>query len=866
MNAALVELKESRERLIAQFSDEVISEDFEESYTEIIDQYFRTSLQESGLGSRLFKGENPFALVALGGYGRKELCLQSDIDVMILFGSKMPSDAKDLSNEFFLPLWDLGLDLGYGIRNSKDCLTLAKSDFEVLTSMMDARFICGDSPLFLSLMEDLNKKVITKKKTALGKWLEAQDKIRMDTFGDATYLLEPNLKEGIGGLRDYHHILWLSRAFFHLAIPRDLEYSGKLSDKEYQGLRKNLRFIRLVRNHLHNLSGRKNDRLGFEYQEEIANRLGFRHKENLIAVEQFLGNLHAGMTSIKSLHRSFARSNLPKGRRNRKAVSNKESTEGFHTFHDEIDFDSATSIIASPHLLLKIFEQSALSGYDLSMEAMRLVREFLYLVDDKFRRSDDSIQCFLHILNADYASKALDQMFETNFLDAFIPEFGQVKDRVQFDTYHVYPVGRHQLETLRYLRHLDHQKDMLLLDTFSDLPNPEPLFLAGLLHDIGKLRKDHAIRGVSIAKKILKRFNYDSLKTGDILFLIRYHLLLAETATRRDLDDEKVVVQCARTIGSTERLKMLYLLTWADSKATGPKAWNEWVANLVQELFFKILHILEKGELATQDATHLVEETRGQVRRLLKSKMAPQDLEKCFEVMSPQYLLNTNPGEIAGHLAMVKELNEKLHTKKTTAFILETRENGSDESWVVTFLAKDRPGLFSDLAGVLALNNLSVLSAQIYTWRDGTALDIFRVSSPPDPIHPEKTWERARMDLQNTMKGKLSLAYRLDQKSGRSILSAPNPPSRPPRVIIDNEASDFFTLIEIFADDRVGLLYRVTRILFDLKLDIRIAKISTKVDQVADVFYVRDLDGQKVEDQSQVEEIKEALLHHLQKG
>jgi [protein-PII] uridylyltransferase len=311
---------------------------------------------------------------------------------------------------------------------------------------------------------------------------------------------------------------------------------------------------------------------------------------------------------------------------------------------------------------------------------------------------------------------------------------------------------------------------------------------------------------------------------------------------------------------------MLYLLTWADAKATGPRAWNEWVANLVQELFFKILHILEKGELATRDASHLVEETRGQVRRLLKNKMAPQDLEKCFEVMSPQYLLNTNPGEIAGHLTMVKELKEKLHTKKTKAFILETRKNESNESWVVTFLAKDRPGLFSDLAGVLALNNINVLSAQIYTWRDGTALDIFRVSSPPDPIHPEKTWERARMDLESTMKGKLSLAYRLDQKSGRSILSAPNPPSRPPRVIIDNEASDFFTLIEIFADDRVGLLYRITRILFDLKLDIRIAKISTKVDQVADVFYVRDLDGQKVEDQSQVEEIKEALLHHLQKG
>lgn len=866
MNPALVELKESRERLVAQFSAGLVSEDFEKSYSSIMDQYFRRGFQESVLGDKLFQGNRPFALVAVGGYGRRELCLQSDIDVMILFSSKIPSEAKDLSNEFFLPLWDLGLDLGYGIRNYKDCLALARSEFEVLTSMMDARFICGDSPLFLSLMEKLNKKVIPGKKTAFGRWLEAQDRIRMDAFGDATYLLEPNLKEGMGGLRDYHHILWLSRALFHSEILRDLERSGKLSQNEYQELNKNLRFIWLVRNHLHDLSGRKNDCLGFEYQQDIAKRLGFQDRKNLIAVEQFLGKLHASMESIKSLHRAFTKSNLPQGRGDRKAAPKKETKEGFHLFYDEVDFDSDMSIEASPHLLFRIFEQSALSDHDLSIKAMRLVREFLYLVDDTFRRLDESTQSFLRILNADYAAGALDQMFETCFLDAFIPEFGHVKDRVQFDTYHLYPVGRHLLETFRYLNQLAHQKDMLLLDTFSDLADPEALFLAGLLHDIGKQGKDHAVRGVGIAKNILKRFKYDSHKTEEILLLIRHHLFLVETATRRDLNDEKVVVQCARTIGTVERLKMLYLLTCADAKATGPRAWNDWVANLVQELFFKILHILEKGELATQDATHLVEETRGRVRRLLKNEMAPQDMEKCFEVMSPQYLLYTTPREIAGHMVMVNKLKEKWHRKDTKAFILETRSSESNESWIVTFLAKDRPGVFSDLAGVLALNNINILSAQIHTWRDGTALDIFRVSSPPDPIHPEKTWERTRKDLENTMKGKLDLAYRLDRKSGRSILSAHNPAPLPPRVTIDNDASDFFTLIEVFADDSVGLLYRITRILFDLRLDIRIAKISTKVDQLADVFYVRDLDGQKVEDPGQVEEIKGALLHGLQKA
>ena len=205
----------------------------------------------------------------MGGYGRKELSLHSDIDILILFGSKIPSSAKGLTEDILYPLWDVGLELGYGTRTIKDCLRLSKDDFEVLTSMMDARFLCGDSPLFLDLMANLQKKFVSKRKTVFGRWLEDLYQIRMDTNGDASSVLEPNLKEGIGGLRDYHHILWIAKAFFSLMAPRDLEYSGKLSHKEYLGMRNYLRFIWLARNHLHQLSGRRNDRLDFEYQEKI---------------------------------------------------------------------------------------------------------------------------------------------------------------------------------------------------------------------------------------------------------------------------------------------------------------------------------------------------------------------------------------------------------------------------------------------------------------------------------------------------------------------------------------------------------------------------------------------------------------------
>src|SRR5512136_1493034 len=305
------ELKHARSELISLFSAGEVSETFQENYTEIIDHYFRRSVQESEAGQKLFRDKMPFALVAVGGYGRRDLCIHSDIDVLILFDSKVPSSANRLAEEIFYPLWNLGLDLGHGIRFIKDCLTLASENLEALTSLIDARFICGESPLYLSLTERLGKRVLPKKGLTFSRWLEEQNQMRMAVFGDASHLLEPNLKEGIGGLRDYHHLLWLAKAFFRVRTPKDLEYSGILSHKEYANLESHLKFIHLVRNHLHRESARKNDRLTFDHQERIAKTLAFKDQDGLLAVEQFLSQLHASMASIKSLHRSFVFTHFP---------------------------------------------------------------------------------------------------------------------------------------------------------------------------------------------------------------------------------------------------------------------------------------------------------------------------------------------------------------------------------------------------------------------------------------------------------------------------------------------------------------------------------------------------------------------------
>ena len=667
-------------------------------------------------------------------------------------------------------------------------------------------------------------------------------------------------------------MLWLASAYVGLREPRDLVFLAKLSNKEYQKLQQQVTFLLLVRNHLHHISGRRNDRLIFEYQDKIAGRIGLRDQKESRAVEQFYSKLHATMAAIKSLSHSFIVSHFPIKKIEQKRAQTVDINPGLTLDKGELAFCSASDILSNHFLLMSIFEHGARLGHSLSLEAKRLVREFLYLVDAPFRESIGVVNSFLQIMTEPWHTfETLDQMMEVGFLGTFIPEFDRVKNRVEFDAYHIYPVGMHTLHTVRYLKDVADENDILLKSLFIDLLRPEHLLLAGLFHDIGKIGSNHTLKGAEITRTILKRFNFDEDAREDICFLVRHHLLLVETATRRDLNDEKVIVQCARTIGSLERLKMLYLLTWADSRATGPKAWNEWIANLIQELFFKALHILERGELATQDAASRVEQTKSEVRNTIGSILNDQVLENYFEIMPSRYLLNTPSRKIVHHLDLAIRLKAGRQSDKTERkgksneefFIFKASREEPGDCWEITFLSEDKPGLFSNIAGVLALNNINILSADIYTWRDGTAVDVLRVTNPQDSLFVQEAWNKISEDLKDALTGRVPLESRLQQKAAPSILTTLKKPSRPPQVIVDNGSSDFFTVIEVFADDHIGLLYRMTYTLFNLGLDIHLARISTKGDQIADIFYVRDMEGQKVEDKKRVQEIKKTILHQL---
>jgi [protein-PII] uridylyltransferase len=835
-------------------------------HAEILDDYFRESFARSSVGPRMRMDKNPYAFIALGGYGRREQCLHSDVDVLLLFTKKIPEEAKELIQEIIYPLWDLGLEVSYSTRTLKDCINLATQDFEVLTSLMDARFLCGISFLYLDLIEAIRLKILARRSTAFLQWLVERSQERHTRFGDSSFLLEPNLKEGLGGLRDYHVMLWIARVKYQLREPRDLEYLGHLSHQEFQSISLALDFIWTVRNWLHHAARRHCDQLYFEYQVAISRSMGFKAENGQQPVERFLGALHGHMEFLKQQHLSLVSRVLPRKQRLPPALTNRRlALSGIDLVQDALSFESSEALLENPYLLLTIFEQSASLGLPLSVEARRLVKEFRHLIDDDIRSSPRAAQVLKRVLEAPVGSfDVLEEMLNTGVLVSLIPEMGGLIHRIQYDEYHLYPVDKHSLRTVQVLKDFgspgaDHQ-DALYHQILAEIGRPDLLLWAGLFHDIGKTLpgQDHARHGAELAREIFRRLHFSGPDIDTTAFLIREHLLLVNTATRRDLNDEKTVVQCARQLGDVDRLRMLYLLTVADSRATGPKAWNDWIAVLFKELFFKVLHILETEELATPAAVNIVAKKKDELFHVAQF-LSRDELGKLFEQMSLRYLHSTSVKDMVRHIELYRLLDEG-------DSVLETHPHRGSKYRSVTVCAKDRPGLFSRIAGVFTLNNLNILSAEIYTWRNGIALDIFKVTAPPDLLREEDTWIRVRANLRAALKGELDLELALEEKVRAYQAARSHTGLRPDRIVVDNRASDFFTIIEIYTHDFPGLLYKVTNALFRCRLNIWVAKIATKVDQVVDIFYVRDFDGQKVDSPEEVAAINKAIRGVLTAG
>ena len=837
---------------------------FLDEHAHLIDDYFRQSYEKSVVGPKMDIAKNPYAVVALGGYGRGEQCVYSDVDLLFLFEKKVPRVAEELVREIVYPLWDMGLDVGHATRSVKECVAMARKDFEVLTSILDARFICGMSPLFMKLMDQIRAKFINLKPDMIVSWLVETNHERHRRFGDSSYLLEPNFKEGQGGLRDYHTMLWIAKIKSGIKQRRDLEYYGYFSHDDYARLSEALDFIWNVRNRFHLMMNRKSDQIHLEQQRKLAEVMGVAPVNGHLPVEYLLGELHKHMEFVKQQHEMFLFEMEQQKRLNRKNKGLKTTAvKGLKFNRGMLNFISPEKILNNPRLLIDIFVESAVQKAPLSSEAKRLVQDFDHLIDDRFRNDPEVVRQFERILiRSARAFEVLNQMLNTGFLVRFIPEFKDVVNRIQFDQYHLYPVARHLLYTIRIMKSFDADAaapaDPLAVGLYHELKKKKLLLWAALLHDIGKGEptSGHSERGALLAEKILLGKGAPPADAKTVAFLVEHHLLLIQNATRRDINDEETALSLARTIKKVELLKMLYLLTVADSMATGPKAWNDWTSSLLRNLFLKVLNVLTHGELASGKAVRAVEKKRQAVSDIMGGKMPADRLETLIGFMSPRYMLYTPVDNIPRHLSLYDALGDH-------PFVWEVEKSEDADTRTVTICAKDRPGLISRIAGVFTLNNIDILDVQVFTWRNNIALDVFEVNPPPDPLFEDERWERARRNLEEALADRLNLGDALQRKKNDTTPIQPYTAHRPTEIVVDNQTSSFFSIVEVVAFDFPGLLFRVTDALFKCGLDIWVAKIATKVDQVVDVFYVRDFDGQKVDAPQQVEVVRAAIMEVL---
>ncbi len=765
------------------------------------------------------------ALVAVGGYGRSELAPASDIDLLILHVGLDLAEIEGLAERVLYPLWDSGLTVGHAVRTPEECLQIAAERLDAATAMLDARPLAGDEALWEETRARLLAWAREDPRTFADR-LQENARERRERHGSVSHLLEPDLKEGAGGLRDAHSLGWLGGVLGEQRGLPTLDGVGLLRSAEREAVDAAEEFLVRVRSGLHLETGRKTDRLFLDQQPSIARAMGFEDEPGLRAVDGLMRAVFEHARQVEHVTGTVFDRYL-RGESHPRDVE--ETPEGvLRAFGD----------VARERGVLSAALLDRIEGMD---------------IPDPVPWSEGVRDGFLTILRAGREGvRVLEAMDRIDLLGRFLPEWRSVRCRPQRDPYHRFSVDVHLLEAVagmgRLLEELD-PGDLVAAEARAAVGDPDALLLGALLHDIGKTGEgEHVPAGARVAASALDRMCLPSHTRDLALFLVEQHLLLSNTATRRDLEDDDLVLDVAATVGDPERLAALYLLAVADAGATGPLAWTPWRATLVRELVGKVQRVLERGEMGAETAVRLAARS-DEIRALLATK--DRDAVERFLARVPRtYLLTVAPEQAAAHFPLVSPPVGSLEIR--TAAGTGTRPG----TYSLTVVAADRPGLLSRIAGALSLAGLSILTAQVFTTEDGVAVDVFEVEGAFEPEIGEERWREFRNSLRKALEGRVSLEYRVAEK--RAYYPKPRA-DIPVEVRVDNAASDFFTVIEVGAPDRIGLLFDITRTFAELQLDVHLAKVATYGARVVDAFYVRDVLGQKVEDPEHVEELRRAL-------
>jgi [protein-PII] uridylyltransferase len=782
-----------------------------------------------GIGARV-------AVVALGGYGRQSLCPGSDLDLMVLHGERRAERVREVAEGMFYPFWDAGLPLGHAVRTVRECLGAFAERLDAATALLDARLVWGDEQLPADLQRNIDRSV-GRDRAAFLERLRGGRAERLEAHGSCSQMLEPNLKESTGGLRDIHTVGWVHRTILGSETATDPETADLLRFPEARRLEEAEEFLVRLRSALHLETGKRSDRLFFEHQPFIAERFGFEETSGLGAADALMRGLFQHARQVEHVVES---------------VLDRALLRVDVRAHGHVE----SAAPSRPEDVVLAFARVAEEGKPLDSGSQDAIEE-AELGEPPYLWSEQTRRAFLEILAAgDRGERALEAMDRLGVLSRFIPEWEPVRCRPQRDPYHRYTVDVHLMRTAAETARLlstGGGDEPVIAQAIAGVQDRDAMLLAAFLHDIGKTGEGpHVEAGVLIAGRVLERIGVSASTRDHVLFLVGHHLLLSDTATRRDLSDENLVLDVAARVGERERLAMLYVLTVSDAVSTGPHAWTPWRQALIRELVGKVDHVLERGEMGSDTAAQLD-------RRIadLRDSLGAEDqaaVDAFVRRLPRTYLLTVSTENAARHFRLLSSRIGAVELRT------EARVGERTGTYDLTIVAADRPGLLAKIAGALALHGLNILSARAFTTEDGLAVDLFAVEPVFEDEVDEDRWRRFRTDLRKSLEGRVSLEYRVREKRRHY----PRPEAVAPiSVTVDNDASDFFTVVEVSAPDRIGLLYDVAQAFRELALDVHVAKVVTYGGRVVDAFYVRDLFGEKVEDPEHIREIERALTARL---
>ena len=829
-----------------------------------------TAMMDEALQTAFGEGKSTVAVLALGGYGRAELCPHSDIDVMVLCGSgDEKEEAEATARSFLHLLWDAGVDVGHSVRSIDDVLAQWGANIDSWASMLESRFVCGNRTLAASFHAAVEEKAVPDKSGWFIEGVFAELDNRHERYGSSVKLLEPNIKKSAGGLRDLHAPFWLFRGTDRSwltplgadrpAMARFVEELGRRGDLDRESAEKGvaaLAFLFRTRHEMHFHRESLHDTLEYALQLDVAEALGFGPRAELRSVEIFMRDYYLHTRTVYSLSRRLCQKFREVTDPPRRPTFLSKRIAPFLFLHDGV-IGAATGIdrLERPEDLMEVFALSAERDAEIDIRLRAIVERSADVITPDAARSAALAVKFRRILDSRRVALTLQAMNEPGILGRYIPEFGDLVAFFQHNVYHYFTADEHTLIAVARAESLREQHGVMH-EVFRNLRRKDLLYLAILLHDIAKPRgvADHEITGVSMAEEILRRMGMEEA-IPTVTFLVRHHLVMEQVAFRRNVYEADTIREFSARFERPELLDYLYVLTYADLSAVNINVWTEWKSTILQELYLRTAEVLRRnlrGEAVDEfhQARHV--EAVEHVVDALSAAMPREDIQRHLDgIQSAAYLAVFSEDEVRSHI-------HRTATDQSVQTLFAHSEGYTE----VTVIARDAPFALSRCCAVLAANDATIFDANVFTRDDGVIIDRFRVSDATTRLRlDQRVCDKISADLDEVMKGTLDVNHLFEAHKRKWKRRPKLPPNPTVRTEVAFEDNPRYTIIDVFAPDSVGLLYRITEAISRLGLNIYFAKIATRVDGIVDAFYVLNNDGTPVTDSARRATIRAELLH-----